>query len=76
MPSRRMLSRGRRTPGASCTASIPAAPRIAALEILSGRHLPEDWQGNLITNDFRGHRVCRFVVTDDGSAYTSQEMPK
>src|SRR5205807_5142537 len=29
---------------------------------------------DLITNDFRGHRVCRFKVTRDGSAYASQEM--
>ncbi len=26
-----------------------------------------DWQGNLLTNDFRGNRVCRFVVSDDGA---------
>src|SRR5207302_3946655 len=38
--------------------------------------LPEDWRGNAITNDFRGHRVCRFVLREDGAAYTSQEMPE
>ena len=45
----------------------PGSPKDCGLEILSGRHLPDDWQGNLITNDFRGHRVCRFVV-DAGRA--------
>src|SRR5439155_6000989 len=40
---------------------------------LSGRHLPEAWRGNMITNDFRGHRVCRFVVSDDGSGFASRE---
>jgi putative heme-binding domain-containing protein len=51
----------------------PGSPKHCALEILSGRHLPEDWRGNLLTNDFRGHRVCRFVLKEDGSTYASQE---
>jgi putative heme-binding domain-containing protein len=51
----------------------PGSPKHCGLEILSGRHLPEEWQGNMITNDFRAHRVCRFVVTEDGSGYTSRQ---
>jgi putative heme-binding domain-containing protein len=54
----------------------PGSPKHCGLEVLSGRHLPEDWRGNLITNDFRGHRVCRFVLREEGSGYTSQEMPE
>jgi len=54
----------------------PGTPKDAGLEILSGRNVPDDWQGNLITNDFRGHRVCRYVVTPEGSGYTSKEMPE
>jgi putative heme-binding domain-containing protein len=54
----------------------PGSPKHCGLEILSGRHLPDDWQGNMITNDFRGHRVCRFVVTPDGAGYSSREMPE
>jgi putative heme-binding domain-containing protein len=52
----------------------PGSPKHCGLEILSGSHLPEEWRGNLITNDFRGHRVCRFVVKDDGSTFASREM--
>jgi len=33
----------------------PGSPKFCGLEIVSGSHLPDDWQGNLITNDFRGH---------------------
>lgn len=51
----------------------PGSPKHCGAEILSGRHLPEDWRGNVITNDFRGNRVCRFVLREDGSCYTSQE---
>ena len=50
------------------------SPKHCGLEILSGRHLPDDWQGNMITNDFRGHRVCRFVVSENESGYVSREQ--
>lgn len=52
----------------------PGSPKHCGLEVLSGRHLPEDWRGSLVTNDFRGHRVCRFVVSEDGSGFASREM--
>ncbi|WZO99938.1 c-type cytochrome [Isosphaeraceae bacterium EP7] len=52
----------------------PGSPKHAGLEIVSGRHLPDDWQGNFITNDFRGNRVCRFVVTEDGAGFASREL--
>jgi putative heme-binding domain-containing protein len=54
----------------------PGSPKHCGLEILSGRHLPPAWQGNLLTNDFRGHRVCRFVLREDGAGYASQERPE
>ncbi|MBI1368412.1 MAG: sorbosone dehydrogenase [Planctomycetes bacterium] len=53
----------------------PGQPKQCGLEILSGRHLPDDWQGNLLTNDFRGHRVNRFVLSDSGSGYISRQAP-
>ena len=52
----------------------PGSPKHCGLEIVETPHLPDDWQGSLITNDFRGHRVCRFVLTEDGSGYRSQEQ--
>jgi putative heme-binding domain-containing protein len=54
----------------------PGSPKHCGLEIVSGRHLPDDWQGNAITHDFRGHRVCRFVLSEDGSGFASREMPE
>ena len=71
-------------PGASYVAAVgasrimsglnPGSPKHCGLEVVSGRHLPPDWQGNLLTNDFRGHRVCRFVLREDGSGYASREQ--
>jgi putative heme-binding domain-containing protein len=52
----------------------PGSPKYCGLEIVSGRHLPDAWQGNLVTNDFRAHRVCRFVLSEDGSGFASRQM--
>jgi putative heme-binding domain-containing protein len=54
----------------------PGSPKFCGLEIISGRQLPDDWQDDLITHDFRGHRVCRFKLSEDGSGYSSREMPE
>ncbi len=54
-----VLSRPR--PGPHPRRPQPRQPKHCGLEIISGRHLPDDWQGDCITNDFRGHRVCRFI---------------
>jgi len=51
----------------------PGSPKYCGLEIVGGRHLPDEWQGNLIANDFRGHRVCRFRVREEGSGFISQQ---
>ncbi len=52
----------------------PGQPKHCGLEVVSGRHLPDDWQGNMIANDFRAHRVNRFAVTESGSGYASRKM--
>ncbi len=49
----------------------PGHPKYCGCEIVSGRHMPEAWRGNLITNDFRSHRVCRFTLAPEGSGYTA-----
>ena len=54
----------------------PGSPKYCGLEIVGGRHLPDDWQGALITSDFRAHRVCRFTVTADGAGFASREEPE
>jgi len=51
----------------------PGQPKQCGLEIVNSKHFPDSWQGNLITNDFRGHRVNRFVVSDSGSGFISRQ---
>ena len=52
----------------------PGHPKYCGVEYVSGRHLPADWQGNLIANDFRANRVVRFQIQPEGSGYTSKLM--
>ncbi len=51
----------------------PGQPKQAGLEVVNSRNFPDDWQGSVITNDFRGHRVNRFKLREDGSGYSSQQ---
>ncbi|WP_422930628.1 PVC-type heme-binding CxxCH protein [Singulisphaera sp. PoT] len=52
----------------------PGSPKYCGEEVVNGRHLPDSWQGNIITNDFRGNRVCRFVISDDGAGFAAREQ--
>ncbi len=53
----------------------PGSPKYCGLEIIGGRHLPDDAQGMLVTNDFRANRVCRFRLTETGSGFASMKLP-
>ena len=52
----------------------PGSPKHCGLEIACSTHLPDDWYGSFLTNDFRGHRVCRFSLREDGAGFVSQEQ--
>jgi putative heme-binding domain-containing protein len=54
----------------------PGSPKHCGLAILSGPHFPDSWQGDLVTNDFRSHRVCRFTLRPEGSSYQSRQQPE
>jgi len=50
-------------------------PKFCGVEVMQSEHFPPDWQGNMITCDFRAHRVVRFAISAQGSAYVTKEMP-
>tara|TARA_R110002049_G_scaffold72490_6_gene187451 strand:- start:163012 stop:166497 length:3486 start_codon:yes stop_codon:yes gene_type:complete len=54
----------------------PGSPKHCGTEILSGTHIPPSWSGDLVANDFRSHRVCRFTVRPAGSSYQSRQQPE
>lgn len=51
----------------------PGQPKHCGLEVVSGRHLPDSWAENIITNDFRANRVNRFKIEEQGSGYASKQ---
>ncbi len=50
-------------------------PKFASLEIIHGNSFPRDWQGNIITCDFRANRVVRFKVSEQGAGFVTEQMP-
>ena len=53
----------------------PGSPKYASEEILSGANIPDDYQGDILTNDFRANRIVRFKLSDNGAGFTSKQMP-
>jgi len=53
----------------------PNSPKMCGAEIVSGRHLPDDWQGNILANDFRANKINRFALSEDSSGFASKKMP-
>ena len=51
-------------------------PKFCGLEVLQSPLFPKDWQGSMLTCDFRAHRLVRFSIQEKGSAYITQEMPE
>jgi putative heme-binding domain-containing protein len=48
--------------------------KLAGGEIISGRHFPDEWQGNLIAAPFKENRVARWEFSDDGSGYAMKQL--
>jgi putative heme-binding domain-containing protein len=64
-PARRVM--GSVSPG--------AYPKFCGLEIVRTALFPADWQGDLVTCDFRAHRVVRFGLADEGAGFVTREKP-
>jgi putative heme-binding domain-containing protein len=50
-------------------------PKFCGLETIYSRHFPDNWQGDMITCDFRAHRIVRFKVSEQGAGYVTKAMP-
>ncbi|MFP6900769.1 MAG: HEAT repeat domain-containing protein, partial [Opitutales bacterium] len=53
---------------------IPGKPKNTAAEFVSGDHMPENWRGSLLANDFRANRTVRYELKEKGSGYTAREV--
>ncbi len=59
----------------SLPALTPNRPKASGIEIISGRHFPPSWTGNIITNDFRANITDRYSLKEDGSSYKATLEP-
>jgi len=50
-------------------------PKFCGLEIIRSAHFPDDWQGDVITADFRANRIVRFKLSEQGSGFVTRQMP-
>ncbi len=50
-------------------------PKFASLEIIRSTHFPADWQGRVVTCDFRANRVTSFDVAEQGAGYVTKQGP-
>ncbi len=50
-------------------------PKFCSLESVHSPAFPADWQGRLITCDFRAHRVVEFGLQEAGANFQAVEMP-
>jgi putative heme-binding domain-containing protein len=57
------------------TGLTPGSPKYASVEVLSGRHMTDDVQGDFVTNDFRANRIVRFKLSDAGAGYSAKIQP-
>jgi len=49
-------------------------PKNTAAEIIYSQHFPRQWQGSIITNDYRANRTVRYTLDRDKSGYRSEEV--
>lgn len=50
-------------------------PKFCSLEIVQSPAFPADWQGRLITCDFRAHRIVTFGLKEAGANFQTFELP-
>jgi putative heme-binding domain-containing protein len=48
--------------------------RHSGLDMISGRHFPPEWQGNLITGGFLAQKIHRALLKDDGEHLSTQPL--
>ncbi len=50
-------------------------PKFASIELIRSQHFPDDWQGRVVTCDFRANRVTTFFVEESGAGYVTKQGP-
>ncbi|MFY0653387.1 MAG: HEAT repeat domain-containing protein [Cyclobacteriaceae bacterium] len=53
----------------------PKRPKASGIEIISGKHFPPSWTGDIITNDFRANITDRYSLEEDESSFKATLEP-
>ena len=53
----------------------PKSPKASGIEIISGKHFPPSWTGDVITNDFRANITDRYTLEEKESSYKATLEP-
>lgn len=48
--------------------------KLAGAEVISGDHVPPEWQGTLISNPFKENRVHHWAFRDEGAGYSLKQL--
>lgn len=48
-------------------------PKFASMEIIEGDSYPADWQGSIVTCDFRANRVTRFSLSEQDAGFVTKQ---
>lgn len=48
--------------------------KLAGAEIISGDHIPPEWQGTLISNPFKENRVHHWEFREEGAGYSLKQL--
>ena len=49
-------------------------PKFCSEEIIYGDSFPPEWQGSMITCDFRANRVTRFSIPEQGAGFVTEQQ--
>ena len=49
----------------------PKRPKLCGIEIISGKHFPEAWQGAVVAADFRANNIDRYNLEERDGGYVS-----
>lgn len=49
-------------------------PKFCGIEVIESEHFPADWQGSIVTCDFRANRVVRFTINEKDAGYITQQQ--
>ncbi|MBY0587246.1 c-type cytochrome [bacterium] len=55
---------------------VEGKPKYCGAEFVGTPAFPDDWQGNLLTCDFRAHRIARYRIEESGAGFKAEELPE